>query len=34
MSQIASASARAVLAGEIPENTLNPEVAGSPLSQD
>ena len=34
MSQIASASARAVLAGELPENTLNAEVAGSHLSRD
>ncbi len=34
MSQIASASARAVLAGEIPENILNPEAAGSHLSRD
>ncbi len=34
MSQIAAASARAVLAGEIPENALNPEAAGSHLSRD
>ena len=34
MSQLASRSARAVLAGQIPENTLNPEAAGSHLSRD
>jgi glyoxylate reductase len=34
MSQLASRSARSVLAGEIPENTLNPEAAGSHLSRD
>ena len=34
MSHLASRSARAVLAGEIPENALNPEAAGSHLSRD
>jgi glyoxylate reductase len=34
MSQLASASVRAVLAGEMPENALNPEAAGSHLSRD
>jgi hypothetical protein len=34
MSQLASASARAVLAGQTPENALNPEAAGSHLSRD
>ena len=34
MSQIASRSARAVLAGEIPQNSLNPEAADSHLSRD
>ncbi len=30
MSQLASASVWVVLAGEIPENTLNPEAAKTP----
>lgn len=34
MSQMASASARAVLAGEMPKYALNPEAAGSHLSAD
>jgi glyoxylate reductase len=34
MSRLASASVRAVLAGEMPENTLNPEAADSHPSQD
>jgi len=34
MSQLASESARAVLAGEIPENAVNPEAAGTHLSRD
>jgi len=34
MSRLASTSVRRVLAGDIPENTLNPEAAGSHLSED
>jgi glyoxylate reductase len=34
MARLASSSARAVLAGEIPRNALNPEAASSSLSRD
>jgi glyoxylate reductase len=34
MSRLASASVRRVLAGDLPENALNPDAAGSHLSRD
>jgi lactate dehydrogenase-like 2-hydroxyacid dehydrogenase len=34
MARLASSSARAVLAGEMPSNALNPEAANSSLSRD